>query len=199
MDMHLQRLIPEFILLGLAFAVLVVGFFTSKGTSTRSRKAFGIVGIMVAIISGGSLLWTGSGPALFEMFVQDSVSIFFKLLFLIVLIFVLFTTMKYEHVLKQWKTEFYSLLLFSTAGFMFIASSFDFISFYVSLEFVAVTQYVLVAFRKENPEGIESGLKYLITGALASGFLIYGISFIYGATGATGFAEVAAVARDGSA
>ncbi|MFQ5427765.1 MAG: NADH-quinone oxidoreductase subunit N [Thermodesulfobacteriota bacterium] len=198
MDMHLQRLIPEFILLGLAFAILVVGFFDSKGASNRSRRVFGLVGILAAVVSGASLLWTSAGPALFEMFVQDSVSVFFKLLFLIVLIFVLFATVRYEHVLTQWKTEFYALLLFATVGFMFIASSFDFISFYVSLEFVAVTQYVLVAYRKDNPEGIESGLKYIITGALSSGFLLYGISFIYGATGATGFAEVAAVVRSGS-
>ncbi|MFQ5479762.1 MAG: NADH-quinone oxidoreductase subunit N [Thermodesulfobacteriota bacterium] len=197
--MHLQRLIPEFILLGFALAFLVVGFFIPKEASNGSRRIFGIVGIIAAIVTGAGLLCATSGPALSGMFIQDNVSIFFKLLFIFVLIFVLFTTLKYERHLSQWKTEFYALLLFATAGFMFIASSFDFISFYVALEFVAVTQYVLVAFRKENPEGIESGLKYLITGALSSGFLLYGISFIYGATGSTGFAEVAAVVRDGSA
>ncbi len=199
MNMHVYRLIPEFILLGTALIFLVVSFFMPKGASKGSRKIFGVVGIVAAVVSAGSLFCASAGPALSGMFVQDSVSIFFKGLFLIVLIFVLFTTIKYESHISQWKTEFYALLLFSTVGFMFIASSFDFISFYVSLEFVAVTQYVLVSFRKENPEGIESGLKYLVTGALSSGFLLYGISFIYGATGSTGFAEVAAIAREGSA
>ncbi len=199
MEMHLQRLIPEFILLAMALAFLVVGFFIPKAASNGSRKTFGIVGILTALVSGASLFLPGTGTALFGMFIQDNVSVFFKGLFLIVLMFVLFTTIKYERELSQWKAEFYALLLFATVGFMFIASSSDFVSFYVALEFVAVTQYVLVAFRKETSDGVESGLKYLITGALSSGFLLYGISFIYGATGATGFTEVAAVVEAGSA
>ncbi len=198
MEIHIQRLVPEFILLGAAFAFLVVGFFIPREASNGSRKIFGVAGILAAVVSAAGLFYTGSGPAFFGMFAQDSVSVFFKILFLIVLILVLFTTIKYENILTQWKTEFYALLLFATAGFMLIASSMDFISFYVALEFVAITQYVLVAFRKENAEGIESGLKYIITGALSSGFLLYGISFIYGATGATGFAEVASVVKAGA-
>ncbi|MBI1913065.1 MAG: NADH-quinone oxidoreductase subunit N [Deltaproteobacteria bacterium] len=187
MEMNLIKVVPEFIMLGTAFLLLVIELFIARG----SRKFFGVIGILGAIATGISLLYQETGSALGGLFIQDQVAIYFKALFVLCAVLVLYITMMYEDKIKHWKGEFYSLILFSIAGMMLLASSSDFISFYVSLEFVAVCLYVLAAFTSENRNTIEAGLKYLITGALASGFLVYGISFIYGSTGATGFSAVA--------
>ena len=187
MEMNLFRLIPEFIMLGTAFLLLILELFLPKG----SRKAFGVIGILGTVSAAISLPYQDYGLALAGLFVQDQMSIYFKWLFVISSVFVLYIVMLYEDKINNWRGEFYSIIVFAISGMMMLASTNDFVSFYVSLEFVAICLYVLAAFLSDSRVTSEAGLKYLITGALASGFLIYGISFIYGATGVTGFAEVA--------
>jgi len=187
MEMNLFRLIPEFIMLGTAFLLLVLELFLPKG----SRKAFGVIGILGTASAAISLLYMDYGLALAGLFVQDQMSIYFKWLFAIASVFVLYIVMLYEDSIKNWRGEFYSIIVFAISGMMMLASVTDFVGFYVSLEFVAICLYVLAAYLSDSRVTSEAGLKYLITGALASGFLLYGISFIYGATGVTGFAAVA--------
>ncbi len=178
---------PEFVMLGTAFLLLILELFMSKG----SRKVTGVIGIIGTCIAGYTLSCTETGRAVGGLFIQDTVSIFFKWLFLIIAFIIMYIVMMYEDKIRNWRGEFYSLVIFSITGMMFLSSITDFVGFYVSLEFVAVCLYVLAAFTNDNPLTVEAGLKYLVTGALASGFLVYGISFIYGASGATGFVEVA--------
>jgi NADH-quinone oxidoreductase subunit N len=118
---------------------------------------------------------------------------FFKWLFVIITAVIMYMVYLYEDNIKAWKGEFYALILFSSVAMLFLSSSYDFVSFYVSLELLAVCQYILAAFSVDRRSTVEGGLKYIVTGALSSGVLLYGISFIYGATGVTGFAEVATV------
>jgi len=187
MEMNLLRLLPEFIMLGTAFLLLVLELFVPRG----SRKGYGVIGIIGIAASALALPYQDFGTAVAGLFVQDQVSIYFKWLFCISGVLILYMVMLFEEKITNWRGEFYSLIVFSLSGMMMLASASDFIGFYVSLEFVAVCLYVLAAYLTDSPVTSEGGIKYLVTGALASGFLIYGISFIYGATGATGFNEVA--------
>ncbi len=185
--MNLQLMTPEFVMLGTAFLLLILELFMFRG----SRKVTGVIGIIGTCIAGYTLIGAGTGKAVGGLFIQDTVSIFFKWLFLVITVLILYLVMMYEDKIRNWRGEFYVLVIFSITGMMFLSSITDFVGFYVSLEFVAVCLYVLAAFTNDNPLTVEAGLKYLVTGALASGFLVYGISFIYGASGATGFVEVA--------
>ena len=81
--------------------------------------------------------------------------------------------------------EFYSLLVFTCAGLMFMASAIDFLLIFVSLELVTISFYVLVAYLRRHIASLEAGVKYLILGALSTGFLVYGITWIFGLTGET--------------
>ena len=189
MEMNIGRLIPEFIMLGGAFVLLILEFFIPKGP----RKWAGVFGICLSVVTAVLLFTQGYGSALSGLFIQDALSVYFKLLFLIVTALIFYMTILYESHIENWRGEFYSLMLFCTVGFMFLASSSDFIGFYVSLELVAITLYILATFTREKGKTVEAGLKYIVTGALSSGFLLYGISFIYGTTGETGFTEVAAL------
>jgi len=187
MQMNLQLMTPEFVMLGTAFLLLILELFMFKG----ARKISGVIGIIGTCIAGYTLFCADTGKAAGGLFIQDAVSIFFKWLFLIISVLILYLVMMYEEKIKNWRGEFYSLVIFSITGMMMLSSITDFVGFYVTLEFVAVCLYVLAAFTNDNRLTVEAGLKYLVTGALASGVLVYGISFIYGASGATGFVEVA--------
>src|SRR5207244_11522616 len=87
--------------------------------------------------------------------------------------------------------EYYALVLFATVGMMFLGSGYDLISLYISLELMALTFYVLVAFTKRQRRSNEAGMKYFLLGAFSSGILLYGVSLIYGVTGSTNLVAIA--------
>ena len=81
--------------------------------------------------------------------------------------------------------EFYALPVFTCAGLMFMASAVDFLFIFVSLELVTVSFYVLVPYMRRSGASLEAGVKYLILGALSTGFFVYGVTWIFGVTGET--------------
>jgi NADH-quinone oxidoreductase subunit N len=87
--------------------------------------------------------------------------------------------------------EFFSLPLFTCAGLMWMSSAIDLIMIFVSLELVTISFYVLVSFTRRNPITLEAGVKYLVLSALSTGFLVYGITWIFGATGQTSLHKIA--------
>ena len=89
--------------------------------------------------------------------------------------------------------EFFALPIFTCAGLMWMASAIDFVMIFVSLELVTMSFYVLVSFTRRNPATLEAGVKYLILSALSTGFLVYGITWIFGVTGETNLARIGTV------
>jgi hypothetical protein len=88
--------------------------------------------------------------------------------------------------IKDWtsgKGEFFTLLLSCTFGMMLMAGANDLLMMYLSLEFVSITSYIMAGFLRKNRKSAEASLKYIIYGAAASGFMIYGMTFLYGLTG----------------
>src|SRR5438445_10636139 len=95
--------------------------------------------------------------------------------------------------------EFFALPIFTCARLMYMASAIDFIFIFVSLELVTISFYVLVSFTRRNPATLEAGTKYLVLSALSTAFLVYGIAWIFGATGQTNLYRLtAALANTGS-
>ncbi len=94
--------------------------------------------------------------------------------------------------------EFYILSLFTVLGQMIMISANNFLIVYLGLEMMSLALYALVAFRRDNTQAIEAAMKYFVLGALASGFLLYGISMLYGATGSLDMTEVARVIATGA-
>lgn len=124
----------------------------------------------------------------------DVLAIFFKRFALLTTIVVLVMSIEYKDVLRKFIYgatpesgigEFFSLPVFTCAGLMWMASAVDFVMIFVSLELVTISFYVLVSYTRRNTRSLEAGVKYLILGALSTGFLVYGITWIYGITGHT--------------
>jgi NADH-quinone oxidoreductase subunit N len=95
--------------------------------------------------------------------------------------------------------EYYTLLLFSVAGMMLMAQAADLIIVFLALELLSLPLYVLAAFARPQAESEEAGIKYFLLGAFASGFVVYGITLAFGATGSTSLTAIAAAVSGGTA
>jgi len=127
------------------------------------------------------------------MFLLDMYSIFFKVLFLLAAILTIMVSERYLDVERAQSGEYYALILFAVLGMMFLASAGDFLVLFVALETMALSFYVLVGFLKVNRKSNEGALKYFLLGSFSTGILLYGISLIYGTTGALNFKLIGSI------
>lgn len=95
--------------------------------------------------------------------------------------------------------EMFSLALYALLGMFVMISGHNFLVIYLGLELLTLSSYALVALRRDDPRAIEAAMKYFVLGALASGFLLYGMSMVYGATGSLDLAEVLKAIAGGEA
>ena len=119
------------------------------------------------------------------MFVHDGFTVFFTLLFCAVGAAAVLQSWDYVKRTRINHGEYYALLLSATLGMILMAASSDLITIFLGLELMSLALYVLVGFRRTRLDSSEAALKYFLLGAFASGFLLYGIALLYGATGTT--------------
>lgn len=134
--------------------------------------------------------WNIFGATFGGSFVQDGTSYLFKCLFLLAGFFTMFMMRQYQSRLKRGHGEFTLLVLFSLIGMLFLASASDFLLFFIALEILSVSLYIMTAHLKDQSRSIEAGFKYIVLGALSTAVFLYGLSFIYGATGSTSYLEI---------
>jgi NADH-quinone oxidoreductase subunit N len=142
-----------------------------------------------------------SSPGFWSFYTADPLAIFFKRFALVTTICVLVMMIDYAPLVREsihgtthqsGLGEFFALPIFTCAGLMWMASAIDFVMIFVSLELVTISFYVLVSFTRRNAATLEAGVKYLILSALSTGFLVYGITWIFGVTGETNLTRVSA-------
>jgi NADH-quinone oxidoreductase subunit N len=139
----------------------------------------------------------------------DSLAKFYKIFAIVTTIMVILLAVDYRKILARFTEnpdsesgtgEFYVLPIFACAGMMWLASAKDLAGAFVALELITVTFYVLVAYMRRNVGSLEAGVKYLILGALSTGFLVYGIAWIYGSLGTMNFDAISILLQaDGGA
>src|SRR5215210_3698900 len=126
----------------------------------------------------------------------DGFAVAFKLIFLLSAALTVAVSLRYLDVEGEQRGEYYSLVLFATTGMMFLASGYDLIVLYISLELMALTFYVLVGYTKRERRSNEAGMKYFLLGAFSSGILLYGMSMLFGVAGSTNLAQIARKVAD---
>jgi NADH-quinone oxidoreductase subunit N len=138
---------------------------------------------------------------LWNFYAFDGLARFYKGFALVTTILVVLMSIDFRAILSRFTDhpgseagtgEYYALPVFACAGMMWMASAKDLAGAFVALELVTITFYILVAFLRRNVGSLEAGVKYLILGALSTGFLVYGIAWIYGATGTMSLVEIGA-------
>lgn len=137
-------------------------------------------------------LWGGGVRGVAGMLVVDDTACFFYGLFAVIGILTVLISVPYIRREGIQFAEYYVLLTFAVLGMMVMASSADLLMFFLGLETLSVALYVLAGFLRQRVTSNESGLKYLLLGAFSSAFLLYGVAFLYGATGSTNLAAIQA-------
>jgi NADH-quinone oxidoreductase subunit N len=125
-----------------------------------------------------------------DMLVLNNWAIFFNVLFAAGAVLTVLMSSSYLEAHRRHLGEYYALVLFAVIGMDLMAASRDLVLFYVSLELMAVSSYLLAAFFRYRVRSNESSLKYFLTGSFASAIMLYGISLVYGQAGATNYAAV---------
>jgi NADH-quinone oxidoreductase subunit N len=188
----LMLIAPELILtigacIGLVLSVLL----------PRERKQiaawFSLVCILLSFISL-IFLWRGNPlpqSAFYGTVKIDGLAILFKGVLLIAAALTVAVSIKFLDIENEQRGEYYALVLFATVGMMFMACGYDLIVLFISLETMALTFYVLVAFTKRDKRTNEAAMKYFLLGAFSSGLLLYGMSLLYGIAGSTNLNDIA--------
>lgn len=187
------------LLLEIAVVVLGIVLLLVEAYSNSANKnylaytgAAGLFGVLVLSFFPMHAPAAGSPSAAF--ITHDVLSVFFVRFILIATIVTLLMIPGYRPVLERYLPaeragggvgEFAILPLFVCAGLMWMVSAIDFIMIFVSLELATITLYILATYLRQNTASLEAGTKFLILGALSTGFIVYGISWIFGTTGTT--------------
>ncbi|HEY3661736.1 MAG TPA: NADH-quinone oxidoreductase subunit N [Chthoniobacterales bacterium] len=193
----------------LEIAVLVWGLFlllveSFAGKTDRRGVAYAGIGGLIIVLVASFFLAPSPAAAptgFWSFYTGDPLAIFFKRFALVTTIFVLVMAIDYMPAIRMGVPganphaglgEFFTLPIFTCAGLMWMASAIDFVMIFVSLELVTMSFYVLVSFTRRNPATLEAGVKYLILSALSTGFLVFGITWIFGVTGETSLLRLSA-------
>lgn len=132
------------------------------------------------------------------MFVDDAMSDILKLMVYATVASVLIYSREYITIRGLYTGEFFSLVLFATLGMMVMVSASHFLTLYLGLELLSLSLYAMVALRRDHVSATEAAMKFFVLGALASGFLLYGMSMVYGATGSLHVANVTEAIQTGT-
>jgi NADH-quinone oxidoreductase subunit N len=184
---------PELFLSLAGMATLCWAVFAGK----KREKAIAFAALVAVVVTAALVLLVATrperaaGPVLSGMFIVDNFAIFFKLLVLLSAALAVLASMQFVASANYPGGEYYSLILFSTLGTMFMVSGDSLASIYVSLELMALATYVLCGYFKGEPKSTEAATKYFILGALSSAVLLYGISILYGTTAAFALPQLA--------
>ncbi|MBC8119804.1 MAG: NADH-quinone oxidoreductase subunit NuoN [Burkholderiaceae bacterium] len=175
--------VPEIVLLAAACGVLLVDLFVSDA---RRNITYGLtmaallvvaVFVCVALVRQDTVIGFGT------MYVGDPMGHVLKLAAILCCGFMLVCAQSYARARGLWKGELFSLTLFTLLGIMLMISANNLLVIYLGLELQSLSMYALVALRRDDPRSSEAAMKYFVLGSLASGFLLYGMSMLYGATG----------------
>jgi NADH-quinone oxidoreductase subunit N len=193
----------EVAVLVLGTVILLIESFSSK-LDRRYLGYAALVGltlIFLATFRVAPQTATSSAP-FWDFYSADTTSLFFKRIALATTAGVIVMILDFAPLVAtgiQGATpqsglgEFFALPLFTCAGLMWMSSAIDFVLIFVSLELVTISFYVLVGFTRRNPASLEAAVKYLVLSAVATGFLVYGITWIFGATGETNLQKITTV------
>ncbi|HET9920545.1 MAG TPA: NADH-quinone oxidoreductase subunit N [Ktedonobacteraceae bacterium] len=192
----LYLLSPELSLTLLALAVMLVDLFVRRRIVTVTVALIGLIVPLAFTISLAlSLDFSVPHHAFFNMLVVDQYSIFFQFVFLIIAVVMLLASYSYLGKYVRADGEFYTLMLFSIVGAMFMASTTELISIYISLELTSIPLYIMAGLIRTSERSAEAAVKYVLLGAMSSAILLYGFALLYGLTGTTDLMGIATSIR----
>lgn len=200
--MNLVPAYAEIALLIGASAILLIDMFLSQG---KRSITYVLSLLMLVVLAGISYSDFAAGTTTYTfhgMFVSDPMANLLKLFTYLTVGMTLVYSRQYasdrDMLSGNLGGEFYVLALFAMLGQMIMISASSLLSIYLGVELMSLSLYALVAMRRDNVRATEAAMKYFVLGALASGFLLYGMSMLYGATGTLDIREIATAVSGGT-
>jgi len=173
-------------------AGLVVILIDALKNDSKSIYWVSVLAALAAFALSVRSLFEPSGIAFSGMIAYGGYAAFGKAVVLLGTLFCLLISGNYLKEIKHNYGEVYGLMLFATTGMMALASANNLLMIFIGLETMSICLYVLAGVIREQKTGIEAGLKYFLLGAFSTGFLLYGMALLYGATGSLNLVEIGA-------
>jgi NADH-quinone oxidoreductase subunit N len=187
----LSVILQLLIVFGWATALLLIDLFVPTGR--KQITGWLAVAGAIAAAAAGIPLWGSNGRTFGDMIRLDNFALSLNWIFLLVAIISIIISLDYLPRQGIERGEYYVLMLFATGGMMLLGQGTDLIVLFLGLELLSITLYVLAGFAYPRLASEESAMKYLLIGAFAAGFLVFGIALIYGATGTSNLQAIATV------
>lgn len=185
-------IMPEIVLSVIAMVLLLVNVFVPS--QQKGYLAYlSLIGIVVTMVmtAGG---WGEPIAAFNDSVVLDKFAVFFKLVCLLAAALAILISDQYFSKEEYNHGEIYPLVLFATVGMTLMAAATDLMTVFLGIELLSISLYVLAGYMRDSIRSSEAGLKYFLLGAFSTGFLLYGMALVYGATGTTNLTKIACFA-----
>ena len=189
-DVSWSALLPLLMLTGTALAVLLADLFL-RGPGRNPLAWIGLAGLGATAFACVSL-WDVETTTLAQALIVDRYGLFFIVLICGATAATLLMSLGYLEQTEIRTGDYYSLVLFSTVGMLLMSMAADLLVVFIGLEIMSIAAYALAGMQRSRPQSTEAALKYFLLGAFASGFLLFGIALLYGATGSTNLVEITA-------
>ncbi|MGH7262647.1 MAG: NADH-quinone oxidoreductase subunit N [Candidatus Rokuibacteriota bacterium] len=190
MDAALLPLAPLVVVAGTALLLILLDLLPPR-TSKGHLGVVALAGIVATLVSA-FFLWGRAARAFSGVVVLDNFALFFDVVICYAVALVLLLSLDYLRRNGMERGEYYILILFATLGMLLMVHAADLIVIFLALELMSLSLYVLAGFFRGQLVAGESAMKYFLLGAFATGFFVYGIALIYGATGTTALDRIGA-------
>jgi len=190
-QMNLSLAIPEIALALFACAFLIADSVTKGRILPALHNIVVLFCIGLGVYCLAQVPTTGTELAFNNMYIADSMALVLKGFSALAIAFTLIVGANYAKDRDMFKGELHALVLFALLGQMIMISANNLLLVYLGVELLSLSLYAAVAMQRDNVRATEASMKYFVLGALASGFLLYGMSMIYGATGSLNHADIA--------
>lgn len=189
---NMIRLLPEYILTVVGVLIMMLEPMLPAGANRKSLGWFAILGTLAALAATWCQLGVPAGQAFYGTVQTDNFSIFFHLVIGGIVLLTLLTSLEYFEGHASHAGEYFALVLFGAVGMMLMTCSVELLMVFIGLEISSISTYIMAGFRKSQATSSESALKYFLLGSFATGFFLYGVALIFGATGTTSISAIAA-------
>ena len=189
--LNLLAALPEIVLLVAACVVLLADVLSERIKQAVGIDRLALLAVLVTFVVVFTQLGAPAQYAFNDMYVADGLALLMKLFACVAVGASLVYAGRYLRDRDMFRGEFYALALFALLGQMVMISANNLLVIYIGLELMSLSLYALAAMRRDHTASSEAAMKYFVLGALASGFMLYGMSMIYGGTGSLALPEIA--------
>jgi NADH-quinone oxidoreductase subunit N len=189
---QIYRILPEVALTVTGVLIMLIEPLLPRGASRKPLGGLAILGTLAALIASLWQLGLPAGTAYRGEIQTDAFSAFFHILITGIVLVSLLTAVDVFRPDTENTAEFYALTVFGAVGMCLMTSAVELLLIFISLEISSISTYILAGFRRHTGKSTEAALKYFLLGSFATAFFLFGIALLFGSTGTTEIAAIAA-------